>query len=150
MGPFRQICFAPATRFVLGFALNALAASAGCSAQQLPTGVTCVCNGERLFIDSCNIPDTSDTSKCMVGHPDTVLPNGMMKYTYETRGDLKKLLPSCKQPSAKEQADARAFQQKQQALDNAAVPKSAPPSTAASAPAPGGGTTFAQPYTPLN
>jgi len=82
------------------------------SAQDLQTKVTYVCNGERIVIDSCNIRDTSDTSKCMVGHPDTILSNGLMKYTYETRGDLKKLLPTCKQPSPEEIKRAQAFQKK--------------------------------------
>jgi hypothetical protein len=82
------------------------------SAQDLQPKVTYVCNGERLVIDSCNIRDLSDSSKCMVGHPDTILSNGLMKYTYETRGDLKKLLPTCKQPSPEEIKRARAFQKK--------------------------------------
>jgi hypothetical protein len=81
-------------------------------AQDLQTKVTYVCNGERMVIDSCNIRDLSDTSKCMVGHPDTILSNGLMKYTYETRGDLKKLLPTCKQPSPEEVKRAQAFQKK--------------------------------------
>lgn len=85
-------------------------------AQDLQKGVTYVCNGERMFIENCNIRDTSDTSKCMVGHPDTVLPNGLMKYTYETRGDLKKLFPTCKQPSAQEVERAKAFEKKQNDL----------------------------------
>src|SRR5580693_7111208 len=82
------------------------------SAQDIEPGVTYVCNGERLMIDSCNIRDTSDTSKCFIGHPDTIMPNGLMKYTYETRGDLKKLLPTCKQPSPEEIKRAQAFQKK--------------------------------------
>ena len=94
------------------------------AAQDIPIGATFVCNGEHLFVENCNIRDTSDTSKCMVGHPDTVLPNGLMKYTYETRGDLKKLLPTCKQPSAQQLAAAKAFQDKQQAAYNANVAKS--------------------------
>src|SRR5258708_7631050 len=64
-------------------------------AQDVTTGVTYVCSGERLVVDSCNMRDTSDTSTCMVGHPDHVLANGVMKYTTETRGALKKLLPTC-------------------------------------------------------
>jgi hypothetical protein len=83
-------------------------------AQDLQTHVTYVCNGERIVIDSCNIRDLSDTSRCMVGHPDTILPNGLMKYTSETRGDLKKLLPTCKQPSPEELKRAQAFQKKVQ------------------------------------
>ncbi len=81
-------------------------------AQDLQTKVTYVCNGERIVIDSCNMRDLSDTSKCMVGHPDTILSNSLMKYTYETRGDLKKLLPTCEQPSPEEIKRAQAFQKK--------------------------------------
>ena len=94
--------------------LLSLFVAAIASAQDLQTHVTYLCNGERLFIENCNIRDTSDTSKCMVGHPDTVLSNGLMKYTYETRGDLKKLLPTCKQPSADELKRAQAFDKKVQ------------------------------------
>jgi len=89
------------------------------AAQEIKLNVTYVCNGERVVIDSCNIRDTSDTSTCMVGHPDTVLPNGLMKYTYETRGNLKKLLPTCKQPSAQELAREEAFKKKQQEIYDA-------------------------------
>src|ERR1700688_5243129 len=78
--------------------------------------VTYVCNGERMFIENCNIRDLSDTATCMVGHPDTVLSNGLMKYTYETRGALKKLLPTCKQPTAAEIAKAQACEKKQNDL----------------------------------
>jgi hypothetical protein len=66
---------------VLGLMLGAIA-----SAQDLQLHVTYVCNGERLFIENCNIRDLSDTANCFVGHPDTILSNGMMKYTNETRG----------------------------------------------------------------
>jgi hypothetical protein len=111
--------------FVLKFviAVLVLASTVFAAGQDIPIGATYVCNGERIFVENCNIRDTSDTSKCMVGHPDTVLPNGLMKYTYETRGDLKKLLPTCKQPSAQQLAAAKAFQDKQQAAYNANVAK---------------------------
>ena len=115
----------------IAIALLVLAAATTAAAQDLPIGVTYLCNGERVFIDSCNIRDTSDTSKCMVGHPDTVLPNGLMKYTYETRGDLKKLLPTCKQPSAAELKRAQDLNKKIQDQQNAAMKQaqetSAPP-----------------------
>lgn len=107
-------------------ALATIAAMAGlfsaaiASAQTIQTGVTYVCNGERIQIDSCNIRDTSDTSNCMVGHPDTILSNGLMKYTYESRGALKKLLPTCKQPSSQEVAKAQAFHKKIQDQQDAA------------------------------
>jgi hypothetical protein len=47
----------------------------------------------------------------MIGHPDKVNANGLMTYTYDTRGNLKKLLPTCKQPSADEVDKANKFQQ---------------------------------------
>lgn len=99
-----------------------IAAEAG--AQEIPVGVTYVCSGEHIYIENCNIRDTSDTSTCMVAHPDKLLPNGMNSYTYVTRGVLKKLLPTCTQPSAKQAAAAKAFQQKQQDTYNANVAKS--------------------------
>lgn len=101
--------------------LFAFLSSSVAFAQQ--TGVTYVCNGERILIDSCNMRDTSDTSTCMVGHPDTILPNGLMKYTYATRGDLKKLLPTCKQPSADEVKKAQDFNKKIQDQQDAATKK---------------------------
>src|SRR5580700_7400237 len=85
--------------------------------------VTYVCNSERMFIENCNIRDLSDTATCMVGHPDTVLSNGLMKYTYETRGALKKLFPTCKQPSAEEVARAKDRDKKQNDLYEANVKK---------------------------
>ena len=85
--------------------------------------VTYVCNGERMFIENCNIRDLSDSATCMVGHPDTVLSNGLMKYTYETRGALKKLFATCKQPSADEVARAKARDKKQNDLYEANVKK---------------------------
>ena len=121
----------------IAIALLVLASATIAAAQDLPIGVTYVCNGERVFIDSCNIRDTSDTSKCMVGHPDTVLPNGLMKYTYETRGDLKKLFPTCKQPSAADVKRAQDFNKKIQDQQNAAMKQaqqaSAPPANRAPA-----------------
>src|SRR5580692_1245734 len=113
---------------VVALALGAasVAAVRAAAAQDIKLNVTYVCSGERLFIDSCNIRDTSDTSTCMVGHPDTVLPNGLMKYTYETRGNLKKLLPTCKQPSAQELAQEEAFKKKQQEIYDANVAKANP------------------------
>ena len=109
---------------VLGsIALLSLLWCAIANAQDLQKHVVYVCNGEKLMIDSCNIRDTSDSSTCMVGHPDTILPNGLMKYTYETRGALKKLLPTCKQPSAEEMAREKAFEQKVQDQQDASFKK---------------------------
>jgi hypothetical protein len=91
-------------------------------AQDVQTNVTYICNGERMLVESCNMRDTSDTSSCMVQHPDRPLHNGFVAYTNETRGALKKLIPTCTQPSADEIARAQARQKKQQDLQNAAAP----------------------------
>jgi len=93
-------------------ALLGLVAAGVASAQDLQLHMTYVCNRERLFIENCNIRDLSDNANCFVGHPDTILSNGLMKYTNETRGSLKKLLPTCKQPSADEVARTKAFDKK--------------------------------------
>lgn len=130
-------------RLILSIApiLAILASTA--AAQDIPIGATYVCNGERIFAESCNIRDTSDTSRCMMGHPDHVMPNGLMQYTYMTRGELKKLLPTCTQPSAKELAAAAAFQKKQQDIYNANVQKAESQLKAANQPV-----TYGQPQKP--
>src|SRR5580700_6613848 len=99
------------TEVTLGIAmlLGALAA-----AQDIKLNVTYVCNGERMYVESCNIRDTSDASTCQVAHPDRPQHNGFMAYTSETRGNLKKLLPTCTQPTAAEIANEEAFKKKQQ------------------------------------
>ena len=128
--------------------LLALVVTGLASAQDLQLHVTYVCNGERMFIENCNIRDLSDTANCFVGHPDTILSNGLMKYTNETRGSLKKLLPTCKQPSADEVARTKAFDKKvadkQEALRKAAEDsmKTPPPSAG------GGGSGMGAPVKP--
>jgi hypothetical protein len=95
--------------------LFGLFSAAVASAQELHTRVTYLCNGERLLIESCNMQDLSDnTSTCLVQHPDRPKHNGFVAYTNETRGTLKKLLATCKQPTADEVAHAEAFAKKQQ------------------------------------
>ena len=131
--------------------LLGLVAAGVASAQDLQLHVTYVCNGERMFIENCNIRDLSDTANCFVGHPDTILSNGLMKYTNETRGSLKKLLPTCKQPSADEVARTKAFDKKvadkQEAQRKAAEDSLKPPPPSAGG---GGGGMGAQvkPMTP--
>jgi hypothetical protein len=133
-----------ATAAFLGFsALSVVAAQAN---DPLLPGVTYVCSGERMFIESCNIRDTSDTSTCMVGHPDHIQPNGLMQYTTATRGALKKLFPTCTQPSAKQAAAAKVFQQKQQDTYNANAQKANDQLKAATQPPPQPG----QPAPPKN
>ena len=68
----------------------------------------------------------SDTSTCQVAHPDRPQHNGFMAYTTETRGALKKLLPTCTQPTAQEIAREEAFQKKQQEIYDANVAKANP------------------------
>jgi hypothetical protein len=99
-----------------------------------------------MFIENCNVRDTSDTSTCMVGHPDHIQPNGLMQYTTVTRGALKKLLPTCTQPSAKQITAAKAFQQKQQDTYNANAQKANDQLKAATQPIPQPG----QPAPPKN
>jgi hypothetical protein len=101
----------------------ALFAAALCNAQDLTIGVTYVCNGERIYLEGCNIRDTSDTSTCMVAHPDHLTSTGLNTYTSMTRGALKKLLPTCQQPTAKQIAAAKAFQKKQDDIYNANAQK---------------------------
>jgi hypothetical protein len=100
-----------------------LVLAAFCNAEDIPIGVTYVCNGEHIYIEGCNIRDMSDTATCMVAHPDHLTPSGLNTYTSVSRGDLKKLLPTYKQPTAQQLAAARAFQKKQQDLYNANVQK---------------------------
>jgi len=113
-------------------------AAALVAAQDLTLGITYICNGERIFIENCNIRDLSDNATCMVGHPDHVMPNGLMQYTTMTRGALKALFPTCKQPTAQQLAAAHAFQKKQQDLYNANVQKANDQLTAATQPVPVG------------
>lgn len=109
-------------------------------AQDVKLNVTYVCNGERMYVENCNIRDVSDTSTCMVGHPDRPTKNGIMAYTTETRGTLKKLFPTCTQPSAKELAAAEAFKKKQQEIQGANNPNPNPqPGSASPQPSSVGG-----------
>jgi len=126
-------------------ALGILAAfSLLATTQDIRLNVTYICNGERIYVENCNIRDTSDTSTCMVAHPDHLNANGMNTYTYMTRGALKKLLPTCKQPSAQELASQAAFEKKQQAIIDAQTPKynSAPAPSAAAVSSQTGGVSY--------
>ena len=96
------------------------------SADEVQTRVTYVCGGEHLFIENCSIRDLSDNSTCLVAHMDKMRPNGFPTYTNETRGTLKKLLPTCQQPSAKSVARVQEAQKKWQDQYNAAQPTPPP------------------------
>lgn len=107
-------------------AIGTLLATTMLAAQDIKLNVTYICNGQRLYVESCNIRDLSDTSTCMVAHPERPKHNGFMAYTNETRGALKQLLPTCQQPTAKELAAAEAFKKKQQEIYDANVAKANP------------------------
>ena len=88
------------------------------SAQEIPLNVTYVCGGERVYVYGCDIRDLSDNAWCSMGHPDK-LKDGMETYTNTTRGALKKLLPTCAQPSAAEVSKRKALDKKFQDLRDA-------------------------------
>src|ERR1700679_1002946 len=116
------------TRTLLKLSIAMLLFAATLAAAQdkdLMQGVTYVCNGDHMFIESCS-NDHSDNGTCMVGHPDHVMPNGIMQYTNMTRGALKKLFPTCTQPSAKELAAVAAFKKKEQGIYEPNVAKANP------------------------
>ena len=104
----------------------AMLLGASAVAQDVKLNVTYVCSGERMYVESCNIRDLSDTATCQVAHPDRPKHNGFMAYTSETRGALKQLLPTCKQPTAQELAAADAFKKKQQEIYDANIAKANP------------------------
>jgi len=130
----RHVSPLPLLTLLLPACLVSFSALAQNPPQDIPIGVTYVCSGEHIYIENCNIRDLSDNANCMVAHPDHLTPTGINSYTYMSRGALKKLLPTCQQPSAKELANAQAFQKKQQELYAAAVAR-ANPQPAAAAPA---------------
>jgi len=90
-------------RLLVGLALLASAA-----AQDIKINVTYVCNGERLVVTGCNIDSQADSAHCQVEYPDrpprVTLAGKFPIYQSTTRGELRKLLPTCKQPSAAEVA----------------------------------------------
>jgi hypothetical protein len=141
--PYKKIRF----QVTLGIAML-LGVSA--AAQDIRLNVPYVCEGERLYVESCNIRDVSDTSTCMVGHPDRPTHNGIMAYTSETRGTLKKLLPTCKQPTTQQLAAADARQKKQQEIYDANVAKANPQPAPQTNPQPNAGRPAAMPTPPKN
>jgi hypothetical protein len=82
---------------------------------------------------------------CMVGHPDKLLSNGINSYTYVARGALKKLLPTCAQPSATQLNAAASFQKRQQDIYNANEQKAIAQLNAPPPPPPGGAAAPGQP-----
>jgi hypothetical protein len=120
--PLTQIVGRRCMKIVVAGLLGSFSTGAAV-AQEVIQHVNYVCSDGRVYIENCNIRDLSDAGTCFVGHPDHILANGMMAYTTETRAALKKLLPTCKQPSAEEIARAKAFEKKQNDLYEANVKK---------------------------
>jgi len=54
-------------------------------AADIQLGATFVCNGERIFVQSCNMQDRSDNGTCMIGHPDKVNANGLAYHSAASR-----------------------------------------------------------------
>ena len=82
-----------------------------------------VCNGERLVIENCNIRDTSDTSTCMVGHPDHILSNGLMQYTNMTRQPSSSSSPPASSPPPTRSPPRKPSRRRQQDTYDANVKK---------------------------
>jgi hypothetical protein len=93
------------------------------SAQVIPLNVTYVCSGEHIYIEYCSTQDLSDSARCMIAHTDKPPYNGGMIYSYDTRGNLKRLLPTCQQPSAEEIAREKAFEKRVKDTQDAAQKK---------------------------
>src|ERR1700679_3918209 len=115
------------TRLLLKLSIAAIlgsCASTCCAAQDIRLHVTYVCSGEHIYVEKCDTADVSDASSCMIGHPDHTTPTGFMTYTTQTRGALKKLLPTCQQPTAADLARADAVaKMKQQLYDPTGKPR---------------------------
>ena len=92
------------------------------AAQTIPLNVTYVCSGEHIYVEYCP-QGVADSGRCMIAHPDKPPVNGGMVYSYDTRGNLNKLLPTCQQPSADETARESAFQKKVKDTHDAAQKK---------------------------
>lgn len=107
-----RLCWGRRVALLLAAVLMPLCSSG--VAQEVLLKVTYVCNGERIYVESCDIHDLSDSSYCLVAHPDH-LKNGMTTYIGSTRGALKKLLPTCKPPSQQEIAAHEDYERRMQA-----------------------------------
>lgn len=78
-------------------------------AEQFQIGVIYVCKGERVLITGCDVRDQSDAAYCQAEWRDRPQHNGFPVYTSETRGSMRKLLPTCQQPTAKQLGDRARF-----------------------------------------
>ncbi len=72
------------------------------SSETFQVGVIYVCKGERVMITGCDIHDQSDAAYCQAEWRDRPQPSGFPAYTSETRGSMRKLIPTCTPPTAKQ------------------------------------------------
>jgi hypothetical protein len=91
------------------------------SAQTILTNVTYICSGEHIYFEYCDKSE-ADSARCAIAHPDKLY-NGGVTYSYETKGNLRKLLPTCVQPTAEEIAREAAFQKRVKDQQDAAQKK---------------------------
>ena len=91
--------------YVLGVLLGVPGAI---SAQTILTNVTYICSGEHIYLDYCAASE-ADTARCAIAHPDKLY-NGGVTFTYDTKGNLKKLLATCVQPTAEKIAREAALE----------------------------------------
>jgi len=91
------------------------------SAQTVLTNVTYICAGEHIFIDYCDKSE-ADTARCAIAHPEKLY-NGGLTFTYDTKGNVRKLLSTCVQPTAEEIAREAAFEKRVKDQQDAAQKK---------------------------
>lgn len=109
--------------FCTAVILAAFPLIAAVKAEDFQLGAAYTCKEEHIVVQSCNVRDASDNATCTVAHPDQPKHNGFTVLTYETRGSLKKLLPTCQPPSAGAAAAANRVRQVQQEKYEANVRK---------------------------
>jgi len=91
------------------------------SAQTTLTNVTYICNGEHIYLEFCDKSE-ADTARCTIAHPEKLY-NGGVTYSYDTKVNLRKLLPTCVQPSAEQIARQAAFEKRVKDQQDAAQKK---------------------------
>jgi hypothetical protein len=84
-----------------------LALALPAAAEQFTIGVVYVCKGEHVVVTGCDIHDDSDKGYCQAQWNDRTGNGGFPAYTSETRGSMRKLLPTCTPPT-QNQLDAHA------------------------------------------
>jgi hypothetical protein len=91
------------------------------SAQTILTNVTYICSGEHIYLEYCDTSE-ADTARCAIAHPDKLY-NGGVTYSYDTKGNLRKLLSTCVQPTAEQIAREAASEKRVKDQQDAAQKK---------------------------